>query len=448
MSGYPAFRAICIAFALFMGLSASANGQEEGVPSGTQPAEGAAEGASGNVEAPMTVTVNPGSQALDSVAVPAVLCSAGESLCTGISETISRDLTLSGFFRVLDPVSFIADMSRESLTSTKWEDWFNVGTKYLIKVRAEGGGKNVALSFRLYDVNRRKAIEVSFQDASVGESGVRDATHKFVNEVIRAITGMPGPFTGHILFAAKTGQGTKGVFMMSVDGQSRKTVAADDTINMLPSMVGGTVVYTSFRPGRPAIYMGKKRLSRDKRAYRGAKLKPGGGMLAVSADDGGQSDIFLMSTSGELGRNLTHHWADEVSPVWSPEGDRIAFVSNRTGSPQIYVMNADGSGQRRLTMAGSYNSTPDFGPNGLVVFAGMDEAHSDIFTVDMEGNITRITQDQGSNKDPTISPDGRHLAFVSSRGGKSLVWISTIDGRFQFPITERSSSYSTLFWSR
>lgn len=406
------------------------------------------EEAPGEDGAPITMVVSPGAQALDAVAVPAVLCAADEKLCKSVSDTVARDLTLSGFFRVLDPVSFIANMEKESLSSTKWEDWFNVGTKYLIKIRVEGGGKNVALSFRLYDVNRRKAIDVSFQEASVGQDGVRTATHKFVNEVIRAITGMPGPFGGKLLYAAKTGRGTKGVFMMSIDGMSRKTIAADDTINMLPSMVDGNVVYTSFRPGQPAIYLGRKRLSRDKRSYRSAMMKPGGGVLAVSADDGGQSDIFLMSSSGKLGKNLTHHWADEVSPHWSPEGDRIAFVSNRTGSPQIYVMNADGSSQRRLTMAGHYNSTPDFGPNGIVVFAGMDEAHSEIFTVDMEGAITRITQDQGSNKDPTISPDGRHLAFVSTRGGKSRIWISTIDGRFQFPITERSSSYSTLFWSR
>ncbi len=78
----------------------------------------------------------------------------------------------------------------------------------------------------------------------------------------------------------------------------------------------------------------------------------------------------------------------------------------------------------------------------------MDEAASDIFIVDLQGTITRVTQDQGSNKDPTFSPDGRHVAFVSTREGKVRIFLSTEDGRFQFPITEKSRSYSTLFWAR
>jgi len=399
--------------------------------------------------APITVSVGPGERALDPVAVPAAACNAAVSVCSTVTSVIARDLTLSGFFRVVDPESYIADMSFESLTQTKWEDWFNVGAKYLIKVHVDGSGKgSFLLSFRLYDVNQKKGIQVDYEEAAVSEGSVRTATHKFVNEVIRAITGMPGPFGGKILFAAKTGHGTKGVYMMDVDGYGKSTIAGGDTVNMLPSMVGGTTVYTSFKPGYPAVYVGGKRVSPEGRPCRGARLSPDGSVLAVSMDDGGQSDIFLVSLDGEILKNLTSHWADEVSPTWSPDGSQIAFVSNRTGSPQIYMMGRDGGGATRLTMAGGYNSTPDFGTGGIVVFAGMDEAHSDIFTVDLQSNIARITQDQGSNRDPTISPDGRHLAFISNREGKTRIWISTIDGRYQFPITEKSGSYSTLFWAR
>jgi TolB protein len=399
---------------------------------------------------PILLSVGPGARALDPVAVPAATCRAGTKWCDTVVEVISRDLAISGFFKVLDPDAYVADMSRESLTDTKWDDWFNAGAKYLIKVEVEGAGKgNFALSFRLYDVNLRKSVKLEYQEAAVSSKGVRRAVHKFVNEVIRVITGTKGPFGGAIVYALRTGQGSKGIFSISVDGMGTSSRSPADSINMLPSLAYGHLLYTSFRPGEPSIYLDGKRISEPGRAYRGARLRPDGKMIAVSADSGaGQSDIFLMTLEGKLETNLTEHWADEVSPAWSPGGGQMAFVSNRTGSPQIYVMNGDGSGQRRLTFAGGYNSTPDFGPDGLVVFAGMDEAHSDIFVVDMGGNITRITQDQGNNKDPSWSPDGRHIAFVSDRDGRPHIYIATADGRYQTPITRKGGHYSTLFWAR
>lgn len=399
---------------------------------------------------PILLSVGPGARALDPVAVPAATCRAGARWCETVVDVVSRDLAISGFFKILDPASYVADMSRESLDDTKWDDWFNVGAKYLIKVEVEGAGKgNFALSFRLFDVNLRKSIELEYQEAAVSSKGVRRAVHKFVNEVIRVITGTKGPFGGAIAYALRTGQGSKGVFTISVDGMGTSARSPADSINMLPSLAYGHLIYTSFRPGEPAIFLDGKRISEPGRAYRGARLRPDGKMIAVSADSGaGQSDIFLMTLEGKLEQNLTEHWADEVSPAWSPGGGKLAFVSNRTGSPQIYVMNGDGSGQRRLTFAGGYNSTPDYGPDGLVVFAGMDEAHSDIFVVDQGGNISRITQDQGNNKDPTWSPDGRHIAFVSDRAGKPHIYIATADGRYQSPITQKGGHYSTLFWAR
>ena len=72
----------------------------------------------------------------------------------------------------------------------------------------------------------------------------------------------------------------------------------------------------------------------------------------------------------------------------------------------------------------------------------------DIFTVDLSGNLTRLTQDQGSNKDPTWSPDGRYVAFLSNREGGWKVWIMTDDGRYQFPISDSAGGYATPDWGR
>jgi len=401
-------------------------------------------------EAPVVVSVVPAAREKDPVATPAPICGPGETdVCGVIHETLKRDLTLSAFFSVLPDRSYLADMEQESLKRTKWEDWFNVGARYLVKVVVAGTGADHDLAFRLYDVSNRSVLEVAGQDAPGVETGdVVPATHAFVNELIRTVTGMPGLFGSTLLYSAKSSKTTRAVYSIGIDGSGRRALAGGNTLNMFPSMVGGALVYTSFKAGKPDVYLNGRRITKDGRHYRGARLSPDGSVLAAAADDGGQSDIFLMSAEGKILRNLTGSWSDEVSPSWSPDGGRIAYVSNRTGSPQVYVMGRDGGGRRRVTFAGSYNSTPDFGPDGRIVFAGMDEGHSDIFVTDLEGNVQRITQDQGSNKDPAFSPDGRHIVFVSSRGGGWRIWLSTADGRYQFPVTERAGGYSTLFWAK
>ena len=139
---------------------------------------------------------------------------------------------------------------------------------------------------------------------------------------------------------------------------------------------------------------------------------------------------------------------DEVSPIWSKSGSWITFVSNRTGGPQIYVVRPDGTGLRRVSMAGEYNTSPEFGKGGRIVFSGMDEFVYDIFTTDLSGSMTRVTQQQGSNRDPAWSPDGRYIVFVTTRNRKTQLFVATEDGRWQHELFSAPGHYSTPIWYR
>jgi TolB protein len=69
--------------------------------------------------------------------------------------------------------------------------------------------------------------------------------------------------------------------------------------------------------------------------------------------------------------------------------------------------------------------------------------------VDLDGGIERLTQDQGSNEEPTWAPNGQYIAFVSSRGGAGArIYIMTNDGERQTPITKSGGGFSTPSWSR
>ena len=142
---------------------------------------------------------------------------------------------------------------------------------------------------------------------------------------------------------------------------------------------------------------------------------------------------------------LTNDPGIDVSPSCGPDG-RVAFVSNRHGSPQIWVMDSSGGGQKRVTYKGEYNQTPAWCPDPkkqLIAFTGRD-ANMDVFTINLAtGEYTRLTQAQGTNKDPAFSPDCRMVAFASSRGG---IYVSSPQGLNQIRII--SGGAETVRWSR
>src|SRR5207253_2465912 len=134
---------------------------------------------------------------------------------------------------------------------------------------------------------------------------------------------------------------------------------------------------------------------------------------------------------------------------WSPDGKRVAFVSERAGTPQIYTMAADGSDVRRITFQGNYNQEPAWSPKGdLIAFSGRDEHRVfDLYTVAVDtGKVTRLTQNQGTNEKPAWAPNGRYLLFSSTRSGKRQVWMSQPDGSNQRPVTSEKVGAADPAW--
>jgi len=394
------------------------------------------------------VIVGPAQRTRDFIARTDVQCAAAKSVCDTIDKQLAHNLELSTFFELVDPKTFVANMSTETLAETSWPDWFNVGARYLIKGTVSGTGP-YDLELRFYNVLDKKTVKIPGQSSpALNKDEVPAAVNRFINGLIGALTGTPGIFGSKIVYAAKTGPGTRAIGMVEMDGSNQRGVAGGGTINLFPHFApSGGVIYTSFRSGKPDLWVGKKRLTNDPWHYRGASYSSSG-VLAASLSKGSGSDIYIV-TGGKPTKRLTHGQGENVSPTWSPDGSQIAFVSDRAGGPQIYVMGAGGGSARRLSMAGNYNSTPHWGPNNLITFASMTDGGSDIFTVDLSGTMVRITQDQGVNEDPCWSPDGRYIAFVSRRVGHGKkIWLASSDGRWQFPITKRGGSYSTPRWGR
>jgi TolB protein len=128
---------------------------------------------------------------------------------------------------------------------------------------------------------------------------------------------------------------------------------------------------------------------------------------------------------------------------------QIAFVSDRLGKPQIFVMGANGTSARRLTLSGSYNVNPHWSPKGdRIAYARLLGGSFQIFSINTDGSGDTQLTTAGSNENPAWSPDGRFITFSSKRGGVEAIYIMRADGSGQTRVSQGKGNSNQPAWSR
>jgi len=157
-------------------------------------------------------------------------------------------------------------------------------------------------------------------------------------------------------------------------------------------------------------------------------------------------EVYAVNADGSGKRNLTHDWALDGFPVWSPDGREIAFRHSGT-QPGIYVMNADGSALRMLAHGHSSRwDSPAWSPDGhAIAFDRRRGIHSEIYVINADGSGERRLTTRGAQ--PLWSPDGRTIAFRSSRDGNPEIYLINADGTGQRRLTHDPLVDLFVAWS-
>ena len=357
-------------------------------------------------QAAVEVDINKGVIAPLPIAIPAMAGADARAAGLGsdVAKVIAADLGRSGYFKPLDPASFI-QQGLDVEVQPNFNDWRTINAQALVngKATVEPDGR-LRVDFRLWDTFGERQL-LGLQFTSTGEDWRRVA-HKISDAVYKALTGQDGYFDTRVVFVAENGSHrarVKRLGIMDQDGANPSYLTEGNYLVLSPrfSPNGRQVTYTALRADSARIYLLDLETNRQEAlgTFEGMvfapRFSPDGNKVAFSVDKAGNTDIYVMDLHSRATTRLTSEPSIDTSPAFSPDGGQLVFNSDRGGSPQLYVMGANGSNPHRISFGQGRYTAPGLEPQGRSDRLRSPERRGVPHRGDEPGRIERTHPDLG-----------------------------------------------------
>lgn len=361
---------------------------------------------------------------------------------------VRRDMELSGLFRIVDdrkaPPGLYGFDDPIDLPA-----WKKTGAQVIVKTAArkrEDGKIEVRGIAYLVAAGDQPVYEKTI---SVTKEDVRVTAHRLTDALLGALTGREGGFASRLAFSAKWGKNPI-IFTIDADGHSITRQTDPALTSIMPAWgPDGYLFYTQSKNYSPYSMM---RLGEErpldlsfKRSILSVAFSQDGTRLALAAGEGDGTAIYVGNADGS-GMKKVSKTAIAVDPVFSPSG-KLAWVGGQgeQGGQRIYV---DGKAVSPRGFTASSPAFCDTEDGVFLVFAvNVGGGRQDLIrTGENGGKMSRLTQNQGSNSYPACSPDGRMLAFFSTRKNDPGLYIKSLKSFATFKISGQVGQ--SLEWAR
>lgn len=384
-----------------------------------------------------------------------------------IADVLFDDLKFEREFYMIEKDAAATVPRPTSVDALPLDRWRELNANGVVVGAVRKTGNGVTVQVRVVDVSSGRTSIGKEYSGSIANP--RLYAHTISDEIHQTLRGVRGVARTKLTFSSdRDGERMKGplgdreikeVYITDYDGANQVRVTVTRSLNITPvwSPDNQAIAYTTYRHGYPDIFVSYIHQGRLETPANGSPSKqnylpvfsPDGTKIAFTSNRDGNPEIYVVNRDGSSLRRMTNSPSIDVTPTWSPSGTQLAWVSDRTGSPQIYIMSADGTGQRKITSE-SYCDRPTWSPEPFneIAYASRSGGGFDIRLYSFaKSESVRVTDGIGSNESPAFSPNGRHIAFTSTRNGKQQIFTIARDGNDLRQITrEGNNGYPN--WSR
>lgn len=371
------------------------------------------------------------------------------------ASVLTNDLKFTTIFDVMDPAMLPFNPTTVQLDQERplFPGLNSLKVQNLAVAQVSSRGREAVVEGRLFDVANGNMI---FGKRYVGDSKFyRLIIHRFADDILFNLTGEKGVAQTRVAYVSTVSRTGKEIYVMDYDGANPTAITGNQSLNLSPrwSPDGRLIAYTSYRNGNPDLFVlnfdsGRRDVLSSQRGLNVTPAwSPDGQWLTFAMSMGSGTNLYLIPKGGGTPKQITSGPAISVSPSFSPNGRQIVFNSDRGGTPQVYVMDVEGTNVRRLTFQGTYNASPRWSPRGDKIVFMCRAGGNQICLINPDGTGQQQLTTLGNNEDPAWSPDGRHIAFSSTRMGHRDIFVMHADGTEQVRLTNDGRDSYLPDWS-